>query len=413
MFGSTILEVAIGLSLLFLMMSLVASAVREGIEGVIKARAVNLERGIRALLDDEKDGRLTKILYEHPLINSLYVGNYKSDIDRFFGRNLPTYIPASNFAAALLDLVWRGVDVSSPYAAEQTGSVPSIADLQSSIHRIQSPQIRRALQSAIDRAEGDLGRVRQNLENWFDSAMNGVSGAYRRRTQLYLFIIGLILAASLNVNSFTAADRLWRDDLLRAQLVARADQVMSDAKYKSLARNTTEANKQSLQQAYNDLQALNLPIGWDRRPPAPPPGSEPSAYVAYWTKQLFGIALTAFAIMLGAPFWFDTLNKFIVIRSTVKPREKTGEEGSEDRTPQTKDRRPQVAGSVAGAQPTSSNGSSAAGTSQAGATAQQAPSSTAKSGTSPAGTTTIVVAAAEEPPHEDRVWRSAVEVGIL
>ena len=35
--------------------------------------------------------------------------------------------------------------------------------------------------------------------------------------------------------------------------------------------------------------------------------------------------------MLGAPFWFDVLNKFMVIRATVKPREKSPDEASEDR----------------------------------------------------------------------------------
>jgi hypothetical protein len=34
---------------------------------------------------------------------------------------------------------------------------------------------------------------------------------------------------------------------------------------------------------------------------------------------------------MGAPFWFDLLNKVTVIRSTVKPHEKSGEEASEDR----------------------------------------------------------------------------------
>jgi hypothetical protein len=43
--------------------------------------------------------------------------------------------------------------------------------------------------------------------------------------------------------------------------------------------------------------------------------------------------MTALAIALGAPFWFDVLNKFMVVRSTVKPREKSQEEGSEDRAP--------------------------------------------------------------------------------
>ncbi len=41
--------------------------------------------------------------------------------------------------------------------------------------------------------------------------------------------------------------------------------------------------------------------------------------------------LTALAATLGAPFWFDKLNKIMVIRSTVKPYEKSKPEAAEDR----------------------------------------------------------------------------------
>jgi len=41
-----------------------------------------------------------------------------------------------------------------------------------------------------------------------------------------------------------------------------------------------------------------------------------------------GWFLTACAISLGAPLWFDLLNKISVVRSTVKPQEKSPEEPS-------------------------------------------------------------------------------------
>jgi hypothetical protein len=43
MFGSDMLEVGIGLGLLFLLMSLICTAVREAIEGILKSRAKDLE----------------------------------------------------------------------------------------------------------------------------------------------------------------------------------------------------------------------------------------------------------------------------------------------------------------------------------------------------------------------------------
>jgi hypothetical protein len=394
MFGSSILEVAVGLALIFLTMSLVATAVREGIEGVIKARAVNLERGIRSLLDDKDGTGLARIFYEHPLIFSLYQDSYAPSNRRFFGRKLPTYIPASSFSSVLIDLAWRGPAVG-PYAMMQTASVPTVAELRANAHRIPSPYVQHAFLTAIDSAGGDLNRVRANLEAWFDSAMNSVSGWYRRRTQLYLFVIGLVLAVALNVNTLTMADHLWRNDRARAAVADMGAAVASDSVTERLAHDTT-LNADEARRLYAQLQALSLPIGWDRRPPAPPATVGRGAAFSYWAKQAFGIALTAFAIMLGAPFWFDTLNKFVVIRSTVKPREKTAEEGSEDRqtkdTGQSKDR--------------GSGATSAKGTASAAAPRPPADEAATDSAAMPVGE--------RAPLHQDQQWGDAEkEDGVL
>lgn len=49
-----------------------------------------------------------------------------------------------------------------------------------------------------------------------------------------------------------------------------------------------------------------------------------------WLLKVSGILFTGFAIALGAPFWFDVLNRFMVIRSTIKPQEKSPEEKSKN-----------------------------------------------------------------------------------
>jgi hypothetical protein len=43
---------------------------------------------------------------------------------------------------------------------------------------------------------------------------------------------------------------------------------------------------------------------------------------------VLGWLVTALALSLGAPFWFDMLNKFMVVRSTIKPKEKSPDEPS-------------------------------------------------------------------------------------
>ena len=68
------------------------------------------------------------------------------------------------------------------------------------------------------------------------------------------------------------------------------------------------------------LDGLKLPIGW------PDP-----AFAREWYMRLLGWLITGFAISFGAPFWFDLLNRMMVVRSTVKPDEKSQEESSKDR----------------------------------------------------------------------------------
>lgn len=43
----------------------------------------------------------------------------------------------------------------------------------------------------------------------------------------------------------------------------------------------------------------------------------------WWITKFFGLILTVFAASLGAPFWFDILNKIISIRSTGKAQKDT------------------------------------------------------------------------------------------
>lgn len=69
MFGSAILDAAIGVIFGFLAISLFSSAVVEAINSVLKTRAINLRSGIKELLNDPGFGGYAKDLYEHALIS--------------------------------------------------------------------------------------------------------------------------------------------------------------------------------------------------------------------------------------------------------------------------------------------------------------------------------------------------------
>ena len=144
MFGSTILDTAIGLAFVFLLLSLIATALREALEVWLKSRAAHLERGIRALLHDPEGTGLARAFYGHPLVRSLYGASAPGD--------RPSYIPARNFALTLVDLVVRGSAVDDPAAAN--GATPPITldAVRLAVGRIQNPPVQRAILTAVDTA---------------------------------------------------------------------------------------------------------------------------------------------------------------------------------------------------------------------------------------------------------------------
>jgi hypothetical protein len=152
--------------------------------------------------------------------------------------------------------------------------------------------------------------------------MDRVSGNYKRRTQWIILFLGLLLAIFLNANTITIARRLSTDSALRSVVIAKA----------GAFANSPDALKPDFKKDKEELDSLGLPLGWQTGIDFIHPTKNPN--FNWWDHvflPLIGWLLTAGAISLGAPFWFDLLNKFMVIRATVKPHEKSLEEGSEDR----------------------------------------------------------------------------------
>ncbi|MFO1430248.1 MAG: hypothetical protein U1F76_08930 [Candidatus Competibacteraceae bacterium] len=329
MFGSEMLDIIISLIFVYLLLSLICSALREGIETWLKQRAVYLERGIRELLRDpitKKDW--TEALYNHPLIFSLFRGDYKTESMREkkflpVSSKLPTYIPSKNFTMALLDIVAHGPIPADSTTQQTPVQQSTLAGLRDNVAKIDNPYVKRALLSAVNSAQGSFDQALANIESWYDSTMERVSGRYKRHTQVILFVVGLILTILLNVNTITIAQALARDDTLRQMVVAQAQALAHES----------DPNSQNadFKQAYEQLNQLSLPIGWSNGWPGVRPGTPVAGVWDYVLVPLLGWLMTAFAISFGAPFWFDLLNKFMVIRSTVKPEEKSRPEASKDR----------------------------------------------------------------------------------
>ncbi|MDB5033388.1 MAG: hypothetical protein JWQ98_629 [Chlorobi bacterium] len=348
MFSLGILDVGIGLAFVYLMASLICTSINEIIESWLKNRASDLEKGIRDLLGDPGGTGLMSQLYNHPLVNGLFQGVYNPANKK---QDLPSYIPARNFATALMDLMVippTAPAAENPPTAENspTAENPPIAENPPTVENaptagnagdaagiiiksIDGTQVDRALRALAKQAGNNLDRLRVDIEAWYNSAMDRIAGTYKRRAQMAVLVIGLLVTIAANIDTITIVNSLSTDPAVRNSMVAAAQEY---ARRDSAVSDTTGANANNPKMlgtlVENDLRTIRqagLPIGWDCSNPRIVPRD-----LTGWLTKIVGWILTAAAISLGAPFWFDTLNKFIVVRSTVKPREKSKEEPSKD-----------------------------------------------------------------------------------
>jgi hypothetical protein len=376
MLGSETLDIAIGLVLVFLLVSLILTSLQEILERFQKVRAKELEVAIFELL--QGDTAATGRFYQHPLIQAFYVGQHSASsghvglgasdpsrgaqpapASRQPSFRLPSYIPRDVFSIVLMDLI-KTRDGDSAGKLDQVWA-------------------------AFERVTGGQPQeMRYRIEQWFDGAMDRAAGRYKRHTQTHLLVLGLASALVFNINAVTIGEFLARSPQARensAKLASRlidqgqpiaADQCRGTVRptdnaraiegtgtvaeslppsEKSGASPAPDAPLNAATLNFNacDLQKeivkVGLPVGWTpetralmaERLPNVVWSSERAGFWATitlwsgWLLLLAGWLITAFAAALGAPFWFDVLNKLMVIRATVKPKEKSGDEASEDR----------------------------------------------------------------------------------
>jgi hypothetical protein len=213
-----------------------------------------------------------------------------------------------------------------------------------------NPRLSNSVTAIIKQAEGYalnadqvVATARLNLETWFNDAMDRLSGTYKRKAQLIAFIIGVILALILNVDSISVATSLWREPTLRQAIIAQAQSYAAPAA--SQGGVTTASPLQNIPALETQLQALNIPFGWTFAPfntagrqcsllplqasqvwGIPSQGSQAQPVclqfsnlppdIISWLVKIMGLLMTGLAAAQGAPFWFDILGKLVNVRGT-------------------------------------------------------------------------------------------------
>lgn len=314
MISMPILDVAIGLSFFYLLLGLICTTINEMIAGWRKTRARFLDKGIDRLLGS--DPELKRKLYQHPLIKSLA----PSDTEI-----CPSYIPADKFATALLDVL-----------SGQDKPLTDIRAVLDGVRALNNPMLQVALGAIVARAHDDAAELHDRIERWFNDGMDRVSGWYKRNAQLNSIILAVIVTLVFNADTVFVAHTLWTNPVLRSTVVEEAQTraarqpppenmplVNYDDPSKPEASKFVPASPEEALSATERAMLADL-TGWapDRKKLTDAGYSARALAGVVWNHGL-GWILTALAVSMGAPFWFDTLNRFMNIRNAGRaPDEK-------------------------------------------------------------------------------------------
>jgi hypothetical protein len=300
LFSTTILEVALGLVFVYLTLGLVCTAIGEAVNAIFALRANTLQKAIGTMLEDDK---LRDRFYAHPLVRTL----------RASDDALPSYVPTETFARVMIDLT------VGPPGAEPRG----LEDLRKALATLPD-RPRGAIESVLDETVHTVDDAKAQIGAWFDDVMDRAKGWYVRKMQAWTFGAALFVSVGLDADTLQIAQATWADDDLRKALVTRAELLHEQRVEAGLAGESAsfEANVQ-------ELRTAGLPLGWTsddlcatigaRCPESGRPDSEP--LFLNLLSKIVGLLVTAFAVSLGAPFWFDVLNRVVSARSAVRAAE--------------------------------------------------------------------------------------------
>lgn len=275
------LNIVIGLAAVYTAFSLLASWVQERIATVMQFRSKTLRAGIQQMIDDDATHQA---LFNQP---SFVAAQSPRQRD-------PSYISATQFSMAVMGIL-------NGASAVGTTGADALAAVQRGITGLPPSRLKDALATLAGEANADLTRFVSSVENWFDDQMDRVSGWYRRYTQVILLVVGAAIAALFNVDTLRIAQ-----DLTAAPLAIDQSQITS---------NSTAAEQYVSDQVFSQMH-----FGW---PDAYACSSMQSAAecaaadtASKITFKILGLLLTAIALSLGAPFWFDTLSRFVNVRGS-------------------------------------------------------------------------------------------------
>lgn len=340
MSGFPIVDLVIGMIFIYFLLSIISSSAVEMILTGWRIRAKVLAKWLCTIFDtkvEKPDGTpiaLGQAIMDHCAITALSKPGRAT-----------SYIDAKNFASALIEKITY--DRNNP-----KNVATNIEEVIQALNKstILSTELRRAFlgyayeardtyANITEKTLSEVEYFRKKLEHWFDSSMDRISGTLKTKYVRPITMgVAIVVAILLNADSVAIAKFLYSNPEARARLAQQSLNAVKDTTYISRLTQVQVSNRDTaasatLEQVKNDIKtsidnineakaALEtvIPLGWNKAELQKDGHFSASLILT----KITGLLATILAVFMGAPFWFDLLNKIANIRGTgPKPASST------------------------------------------------------------------------------------------
>jgi hypothetical protein len=311
--------------------SIILSTLFELFAYYMKLRAKFLRQLVNDVLNDKDlNYNYSARFYDHPQID-LTKKNYRS---------LPQYISALNFAQTLIHTIVHTHEIENEKFTHKGGKVifTKIEDQDQLVKRFKSAvdqmnfsDLKLLLSGFISSADANKEDLVKNIGFWYDEYTARAAGWYKVKAQRIMMVMAIVGCFALNVDIFRISKVLIHDPALAAHIADIAEnysqETIKDVKetingIDQLSDEEVAARIKLKQKELGQYMKLldemykqNAPVGWQSE-------TLPSLYDdqsgSFWFWKFLGCLLAATALALGAPFWFDVLNKLVNLRTAGK-----------------------------------------------------------------------------------------------
>ena len=314
---SQIINVAIVLMGIYIALAVAASWIQEQFAAIVKLRGNTLEKGIKELVS--RDAATFADLAKHPLITAA-----SSEAKAQF----PSYVDARNFTLAFWQSVGKTANAVSTGPLGKAISDPHTA-LQNLVEDVNAwtpadgpaENVKKSAVALLTSAEGDYDKLLKATDTWFNSQMDRVSGWYKRNAQYILIVIAFAIAFVLGVDTIDIGRQLFASPAIAQATSQTISAAVQQAEKNDPKGTDPDTSTKAVAKAILDSQDLqNLRLFWWSSAPKVSGNVVTAVPGTSGLEKFFGVLITAIAVSLGAPFWFDLLKYIVNVRmSGEKP----------------------------------------------------------------------------------------------